>query len=207
MTSTSTSNKQPSDRLLFLRLKTKDQAAFMRAYEAHRAGIYRFIYFRVNSEAEAQDLTSTVFLKVWSVVQAGKLKDYRSLKGLLYTVARHTVIDYYRQSGESEVSLDDETAPIEVIDDRLDMQALMEQDGDLKLIYSALDQLKPEYREVIMLHFVSELSVKEIAEVIDKKPGNVRVILHRGLEALRKLTQDEGEEEGETEKLSKESNN
>ena len=58
-----------------------------------------------------------------------------------------------------------------------------------------------------MLHFVSELSVKEIAEVIDKKPGNVRVILHRGLEALRKLTQDEGEEEGETEKLSKESNN
>ena len=53
MTSTSTSNKQPSDRLLFLRLKTKDQAAFMRAYEAHRAGIYRFIYFRVNSEAEA----------------------------------------------------------------------------------------------------------------------------------------------------------
>ncbi len=144
---------------------------------------------------------------MWSVVQAGKLKDYRSLKGLLYTVARHTVIDYYRQGQESEVSLDDETAQIEVIDDRLDMQALMEQDGDLKLIYSALDQLKPEYREVIMLHFVSELSVKEIAEVIDKKPGNVRVILHRGLEALRKLTQDEGEAEGKTEKLSKESNN
>ncbi|HRU90246.1 RNA polymerase sigma factor [Patescibacteria group bacterium] len=193
MMSTLTSHKQPSDRLLFLRLKNKDQAAFMRAYEAYRAGIYRFIYFRVNSEAEAQDLTSSVFLKVWSVVQAGKLKDYRSLRSLLYTVARHTVIDYYREGSGGNVSLDDETAEIEVVDNRLDIQALMEQDSDLKLIYEALDQLKPEYREVIMLHFVSELSVKEIAEVIDKKPGNVRVILHRGLEALRKLTKEEEE--------------
>ncbi len=110
-------------------------------------------------------------------------------------MARHAVIDYYRQGQESEVSLDDETVQVEVIDNRLDMQALMEQDSDLKLIYKALDQLKPEYREVIMLHFVSELSVKEMAQVIDKKPGNVRVILHRGLEALRKLTQDEEEKE------------
>ncbi len=132
---------------------------------------------------------------MWSTVQAGKLKDYRSLKSLLYTVARHAVIDYYRQGQESEVSLDDETVQVEVIDNRLDMQALMEQDSDLKLIYKALDQLKPEYREVIMLHFVNELSVEEMAQVIDKKPGNVRVILHRGLEALRKLTQDEEEKE------------
>lgn len=180
--------KQSSDRLLFLRLKIKDQAAFIQAYEAHQADIYRFIYFKVNSEAEAQDLTSTVFLKVWSVVQAGKLKAYSTLKSLLYTVARNTVIDYYRQNGQSgQVSLDDETISIDVADRRPDALAMMEQDGDLRIIYQALAELKPEYREVIIMHFVNELSVAEIAQITGKRSGNIRVIIHRGLEALRKL--------------------
>ena len=40
------------------------------------------------------------------------------------------------------------------------------------------------------MHFVNELSVAEIAQVTGKKPGNVRVIIHRGLEALRKLANE-----------------
>lgn len=185
--------KQSSDRLLFLRLKIKDQAAFIQAYEAHQADIYRFIYFKVNSEVEAQDLTSTVFLKVWSVVQAGKLKGYKTLKSLFYTVARNTVIDFYRKSSSSnnKVSLDDETEVIDVIDNRPSALEMLQQDGDMAVIYRALGELKPEYREVIIMHFVNELSVTEIAQVTGKKPGNVRVIIHRGLEALRKLATEE----------------
>lgn len=183
--------KQSSDRLLFLRLKIKDQAAFIQAYEAHQADIYRFIYFKVNSEAEAQDLTSTVFLKVWSVVQAGKLKAYSTLKSLLYTVARNTVIDYYRQSSSTnQLSLDDETTAIDIADHRPGALTIMEQDSDLQIIYRALAELKPEYREVIIMHFVNELSVAEIAQITGKRSGNIRVIIHRGLEALRKLATD-----------------
>jgi RNA polymerase sigma-70 factor (ECF subfamily) len=184
--------KQSSDRLLFLRLKIKDQAAFIQAYEAHQADIYRFIYFKVNSEAEAQDLTSTVFLKVWSVVQAGKLKGYNTLKSLLYTVARNTVIDFYRRNGQlDKVCLDDEDMAIDIVDSRPSALEIVQQDSDLKMIYQALAELKPEYREVIVMHFVNELSVLEIAQVIAKTPGNVRVIIHRGLEAIRKLTNQE----------------
>lgn len=183
--------KQSSDRLLFLRLKIKDQAAFIQAYEAYQADIYRFIYFKVNSEAEAQDLTSTVFLKVWSVVQAGKLKGYNTLKSLLYTVARHTVIDFYRNNSKlNHVSLDDEAESIEIVDSQPDILEMLQQDSDLKIIYQALAELKPEYREVIVMHFVNELSVAEIAQVTGKRPGNVRVIIHRGLEALRKLANE-----------------
>jgi len=184
--------KQSSDRLLFLRLKIKDQAAFIQAYEAHQADIYRFIYFKVNSEAEAQDLTSTVFLKVWSVVQAGKLKGYNTLKSLLYTVARNTVIDFYRHSNSAaKVSLDDEDTTIDIADSRPSALEMLQQDSDLETIYQALAELKPEYREVIIMHFVNELSVAEIAQVTNKKPGNVRVIIHRGLEAIRKLANEE----------------
>ena len=183
--------KQSSDRLLFLRLKIKDQAAFIQAYEAHQADIYRFIYFKVNSEAEAQDLTSTVFLKVWSVVQAGKLKGYNTLKSLLYTVARNTVIDFYRDSGKlNKVSLDNQDEPLDIADDKPSAHELVQQDSDLQIIYRALGELKPEYREVIIMHFVNELSITEIAQVTGKKPGNIRVIIHRGLEALRKLANE-----------------
>ncbi|HQB51184.1 MAG TPA: RNA polymerase sigma factor [bacterium] len=184
--------KQSSDRLLFLRLKIKDQAAFIKAYEAYQADIYRFIYFKVNSEAEAQDLTSTVFLKVWSVVQAGKLKDYKTLRSFLYTVARNTIIDYYRQSGRvNQLSLDDDADPIDIADGRPGIIETIQRDSDLDSIYQALCELKPEYREVIVMHFVNELSVAEIAQITNKKPGNIRVIIHRGLEAIRKLATEE----------------
>ncbi len=184
--------KQSSDRLLFLRLKIKDQAAFIKAYEAYQADIYRFIYFKVNSEAEAQDLTSTVFLKVWSVVQAGKLKDYKTLRSFLYTVARNTIIDYYRQSGRvNQLSLDDDADPIDIADGRPGIIETIQRDSDLDSIYQALCELKPEYREVIVMHFVNELSVAEISQITNKKPGNIRVIIHRGLEAIRKLATEE----------------
>lgn len=184
--------KQSSDRLLFLRLRIKDQAAFIKAYEAYQADIYRFIYFKVNSEAEAQDLTSTVFLKVWSVVQAGKLKEYKTLRSFLYTVARNTIIDYYRQSGRvNQLSLDDDADPIDIADGRPGIIETIERDSDLDSIYQALCELKPEYREVIVMHFVNELSVAEIAQITNKKPGNIRVIIHRGLEAIRKLATEE----------------
>lgn len=184
--------KQSSDRLLFLRLRIKDQAAFIKAYEAYQADIYRFIYFKVNSEAEAQDLTSTVFLKVWSVVQAGKLKEYKTLRSFLYTVARNTIIDHYRQSGRvNQLSLDDDADPIDIADGRPGIIETIERDSDLDSIYQALCELKPEYREVIVMHFVNELSVAEIAQITNKKPGNIRVIIHRGLEAIRKLATEE----------------
>ncbi len=59
--------------------------------------------------------------------------------------------------------------------------------SDIKLIESKLLELKDEYQEVIILRYVDELSISEISEIMEKPKGNVRVLLHRSLKALREL--------------------
>jgi RNA polymerase sigma-70 factor (ECF subfamily) len=54
-----------------------------------------------------------------------------------------------------------------------------------------LADLKEDYQEVIILHYINDLSVKEIAKTLNKPEGTVRVMIHRGLSALRALINNE----------------
>lgn len=178
---------------MFLRLKKhKDKQAFVEAYDLYVAQIFRFVYFKVGNAEEAEDLTSMVFLKCWNYVYEGHLGDYQTLKALLYKIARNTIIDHYRKNGKrQEVSLDDAGAPT-IIDDKQNPEERAAASFDFsRLMEEKLPQLKDEYREVIVLRFINELSITEISKVIGKTAGNVRVMIHRALESLQQLVKDE----------------
>ena len=53
-----------------------------------------------------------------------------------------------------------------------------------------MKELKDEYREVIILRYVNELSISEIAEILNKRKGNTRVLIYRATKALKDLSQD-----------------
>lgn len=181
-----------SDKNIFIRLKKyKDKQAFMAAYDLYLDQIYRFIYFKVNSVEEAQDLTSQVFVKGWSYVRDGKLNDsneYRSLKSLLYKIARNAVIDHYRTQKSSD-SLDDMDKEIDLIDDRHNLAKQAEIKIDFEILERQLQQLKSEYRGIIVMRYINQLSVAEIADILGKNKNNVRVTIFRALEALKDLVQ------------------
>lgn len=188
------------DRQALSRLKNHDKEAFTRVYDESVSDIYRFVYFKVGNKEEANDLTSMIFLKAWNHIQNNSLEDSKTLRALIYKIARTTVIDYYRESGNKiSLSLDNEDEPLEISDDSQGQEASQEKidrEADLELIKSKLPLLKEEYREIIVMKFVSDLSLEEIADVTGKKRGNVRVLLHRALNALRELV-EEGEQPGE----------
>jgi RNA polymerase sigma-70 factor, ECF subfamily len=178
-----------SDKILYLQLRDKDKAAFIRAYDLYLDDIYRFIFFKVSNKEEAEDLTSLVFLKAWDYIQTNQLKEFKSLKALFYKIARNAVIDHYRkQSQRQEISLDQESGSIDVIDERININKSLELSSDFKIIENKLTELKDEYREVIMLKYVDQLSISEIARILDKSKGNVRVLIFRALNALKKIT-------------------
>lgn len=177
-----------TDKILYLRLKDKDKQAFVKAYDLYVDDIYRFIFFKVGSREEAEDISSGVFLKVWDYVQNNKLGEYNSLKPLLYRVARNAVIDYYRkQPDNAPASLDAGESKIDVPDEKQDMANSHDLHLDMDLVRAGLDQLKDEYREVIVLKYLNELDTAEIAKILDKSKGNVRVLLYRALSALRSI--------------------
>jgi RNA polymerase sigma-70 factor (ECF subfamily) len=184
--------KKFKEKQLLQQLKHKDKEAFIKVYDEYVQDLYRFIYFKVGREAEAQDLTSLVFLKAWQHIQNNSLSDSKTLRALVYKIARHAIIDHYRESSSKlEVSLDDEDHPIDIVDDSQDLAEDVDRKNNLALLREQLPLLKEEYREVVVLRFVNDLSLEEIADVTGKSRGNVRVILHRALSALKEMVEKE----------------
>jgi len=173
------------------RLKSRDKDVFTEVYDENVADIHRFVYFKIGSKEEANDLTSIIFLKTWNHIQNNTLEDAKTLRALLYKVARNAIIDYYREQGSRKaVSIDDEKNPVEIASDSdsdTSHQERLDQAQNLKLIKKKLPLLKEEYREVIIMRFINDLSLEEIADITQKSRGNIRVLLHRALKALREL--------------------
>lgn len=176
------------------RLKSGDREAFIKAYDDFADDLYRFAYFKLGSEEEAKDLVSVIFLKTWNYIQTNSLKDSKTLRALLYKIARNAIIDHYRDKGlSSSISLEDAPQALEVPDDSQNQEDLIDQKADLELIREKLMLLKDEYREVIIWRFIEDLSMDEIANITGKKKGNIRVLLHRAITALKELLEDETE--------------
>lgn len=174
---------------LFSRLKKKDKDAFIEAYDLYVDDIHRFVYFKIGNKEEANDLTSIIFLKTWEYIKNNSLTDSRTLRALLYKVARTSIIDYYRQN-QVVTSIDDEDHPIDVVDDGQSVIEQINLNSDLEIIRKKLPELKMEYREVIIMRFINDLELEEIAEITGKTKGNVRVLLFRALKALRELIEE-----------------
>ena len=179
------------------KLKSHDKEAFVKAYDDNVKDIHRFVYFKIGRREEADDLTSMIFLKAWNHIQNNTLEDAKTLRALLYKIARNAIIDHYRDSGNKlSASLDDEENPIDIVSEDEDEQTKIDRTTDLNLIKSKLPQLKEEYREVIILKFINDLTLSEIADISGKSQGNIRVLIHRALNALRELV-EEDENKGE----------
>ncbi|OGH65943.1 MAG: hypothetical protein A3J66_01870 [Candidatus Magasanikbacteria bacterium RIFCSPHIGHO2_02_FULL_47_14] len=173
-------------RLLYRIITKKDPDAFAKVYDQYIERIYRFVYFKISSKEEAEDITSDVFLRVWNYLVDGHEKQIQSLSGLLYTTARHAVIDAYRERAKRPVvSLEvaSEIASSEVTLQQTNEQ--IEQKDTFTRLVADMRSLKQEYQEVLLLRYVEELSVGEIAVIVGKSKTNVRVLLHRSLKKLK----------------------
>jgi RNA polymerase sigma-70 factor (ECF subfamily) len=178
------------ERNLFSRLKKKDRDAFVAAYDLYVSDIHRFVYFKIGNKEEANDLTSIIFLKTWEYIKNNSVLDSKTLRALLYKIARTSIVDYYREK-QPLSSLDDEEHKIEVVDEKQDIVAESDLNSDMEMIRKKLPELKLEYRDVIIMRFINELELGEIAEITGKTKGNVRVLLFRALQALKELIEKE----------------
>jgi RNA polymerase sigma-70 factor (ECF subfamily) len=169
--------------LLFRIRSKKDKTAFGELYDWYVKKIYRFIYFKVNNREEAEDMTSEVFLKTWNYLIEYKEKEIDSFSGLIYRISRNAVVDYYRQRAKKmEVQLNDE---ILISDERGQMK--VEVDYEIEKLLIVIKKLKQDYQEVLMFKYVEELSVSEIAEILERSQISVRVTLHRAMKKLKEM--------------------
>jgi RNA polymerase sigma-70 factor, ECF subfamily len=177
-----------TDKILLYKIQQQqDPEKYGQLYDKYVKQIYRFVYFKVSSHEEAEDITSEVFLKAWNFLQTKK--EVRSFSGLLYRISRNCVIDLYRRRSTRTEALDESSADelFEKIHDDGSWIAQLDSRVEAERAVQSLKKLKQEYQEVITLRYVDELEIDEIAEIMDKGPVAVRVTLHRALKKLKFL--------------------
>ncbi len=175
--------------LLFKVIHQRDKAAFGELYNIYRDRLYRFIFYKVPKAEDAEDITNEVFFKVWKFI--GKEGEIENLPAFLYRAARNAVNDYYRNQGITirmdnleNVNLEDD--PSFHSDDLAGVQLSLEKQMDTDSLIQAMKLLKDEYREVLVMRYLDEMSFADIAEALEKTEGNIRVLIHRATEALKK---------------------
>lgn len=172
---------------LVARAIKRDAAAFGLLYESHLDRIYRYIYYRVGSNTDSEDLTEQVFLKAWEAIDRYEARGVPFV-AWLYRLAHNLVIDHYRSRRV--------TIPLEEVGEAeepgMDVVDAVEEKLDAEEIRVALRKLSPEHQQLIVLRFVEGLSHAEVAHITGKSEGATRVVQYRALQALARALQSEG---------------
>ena len=168
------------------RIKNGENEAFGELYDFYAPKIYRFVRLKVDSQENAQDLTSEAFLRIWRYLQKQR-KIRERFQSLLYKIARNLVIDFYRSRSTREILIEDDLEEFFNTEDNEKSDDLTLRQEDTKEIKKALVQINPNYQDVITWYYLNELSISEIAEILEKKEGTVRVLVHRAIKSLRNV--------------------
>ena len=173
---------QPTDEAALLeRAQRNEQAAIGELYDRYSAKIYSYILYRVGDTALAEDLTTSVFIKVLDAIRSQRSWQL-SFSGWLYRIAHNAVIDHYRRAQKRE------TLPL---DERLvatgeDPVSRAEKSIQYEAVCAAMHELTEEQQAVIQLKFFEGLSNLEVARALGKTEGAIKSLQFRALGALRR---------------------
>jgi len=165
----------------------KEPEAYGKLYDLYIEKIYRFVYFKISHRQEAEDLTSEIFLKTWNYLIEERSRNVRSFSGLIYSIARNNVIDWYRKKAKTQECGLDELINTK-LDDKADLEIATSIKQESNQILKLIKGLKQDYREVIFLRLVEELPIADIAQITGKNKTAVRVTLHRAVKKLQEMT-------------------
>ena len=169
------------DRLL-LRVGQGDREAFARLYSLTRGAVYALALSLLRDAHEAQDVAQDVFVRVWESAPA--YRSQGSPMAWLLTVARNMARSRLRQSGR-QIALDEEAWNA--------IPAAAPDVEDRQLLQGALARLGAEEREIVLLHAVTGLKHREIAQLLELPLSTVLSKYHRGLKKLRALMKGESD--------------
>jgi RNA polymerase sigma-70 factor (ECF subfamily) len=174
---------QDEDAALAVRASKGESAAFGLLYDRHVTAIYRYVYYRVRDDAEAEDLTSDVFMRALKAMP--RYEPRQAFLAWLYLIARNAVIDRARK-GNRQVSFED-ALEHPGVDKVIEPDAELLAHSDSATLRDALSKLTPLQQEVVVLRFLEGYSTQEIASIVGKQEGTVRGIQFRAIGALRQL--------------------
>ena len=179
------SAERDEDAALARRAAAGEAEAFGVLYDRYVNAVYRYVFYRVRNEAEAEDVTSDVFMRALRAIP--KYEPRQAFLAWLYRIARNAVIDRgRRQKARTQVSFEDALAH-PMGDQTVDPNASLLAGSDAAVVRAAMHQLTPLQQEVLVLRYVEGYDTKTISKLVGKRDGTIRGIEFRALKELRAL--------------------
>lgn len=178
-----------ADTQLVERCLSGEQAAWEDLVKVHTRRVYSICYRFTGSEAEAQDLTQEVFLRLFRSLHSFRVGQ-GSFPVWLARLTRNLLIDHYRRT-RMERATDSIENQLPMLEEKVAMSArtdgLVAGREASELLQAALQKLSPELRETVILRDLEELEYREIAQVLNVPEGTVKSRLNRGRAELARI--------------------
>lgn len=191
-----TSHKK-RDILLVQKALGGSQKAYTQLMYFYWASIETFFTSKLSSKEDVEDLSIATFSKAFN-----KLSSFNSTYAFstwIRVIATNTLIDFFRKKDQKTISIDqenysDNSSMIDLIDSALDPEHDFIQKQKNKNITLLVHRLKPNYRELIILRYLDEMSYAEISEKLDMPLGSVKAKLFRARELLLNILKNNEDE-------------
>ncbi len=153
-------------------------SAFTLLWRHHQPKMVRYLAMFTN---EPEDLCSEVWIKIATSIKNFH-GDSKAFRGWIYTIARNSATDLARKKARGGTSVE------------LEETDWIGENSTMVEVMDLVKRLPQEYAEIIMLRVVGDLDASEVAEIVGKTQGNVRVLTHRGLKQLNEMLVNGGDE-------------
>ena len=171
--------KKEADERLLIEAAQKDPSRFAELYENNFARVYAYVVRRVGNRTETEDLTSEVFHQALANL---KRFEWRGIpfSAWLFRIAANLISDRWQRSGREQIADDPRQ-----IESAQASPAEIEEVERKATLFRLVESLPAEQRRVVVLRFVEQKSIKEVARETRKSEGAVKQLQFRALSSLR----------------------
>ena len=160
----------------------KDKKAFGELYDRYIDKIYNFVYYHVDYKEVAEDSTSEIFERALANLDNFKQREV-PFSAWLYKIAKNKIIDHYRK--KKDVLLDDQKSA-NLKDKNPGPEKLLYKKQRKKNLRTAVSSLPFDQKQAVILRYQEEMKIKEIAKILDRSEGAVKLLLNRAIKNLRR---------------------
>ncbi|AEF93721.1 RNA polymerase, sigma-24 subunit, ECF subfamily [Desulfotomaculum nigrificans CO-1-SRB] len=156
------------------------ELSFAELYDLYFAPVNRYLRYRLDSVWDADDLTTTVFMK--ALENFHKYRGDGPFAAWIFRITHNVYVDYMR--GRREYAGNDVLLELAATSDGGPEEQIL-QGEELRKLRQLLRDLAPDYRDVVALRYAGDLKFAQIAQVLGKTESAVRMLHHRALKQLR----------------------